>query len=104
MSKSKSGYTILYKGFDYKGRVDEWDYEIPFETFMDAVRKYFQNQLVTIDGTDNAIWNVLMDLGDYVLDDIFDTMEDWLREKCANDAYEEYAEWVDWYYDNMGDE
>lgn len=35
---------------------------VPFEVFVEAIRQYFDDGLVTIDGTDNAIWNRFVDL------------------------------------------
>lgn len=98
MKKNKSGYDIYYYDFEYKGKNDPFNYEIPYEVFMNGVRTYFDNQMVTIDGKDNDIWNILAELD--VLDDIFDTMEDWFKEHCKEDAYEEYKEYIDWYYDD----
>lgn len=90
-------YSIYYK-FDYLGHNEDYSYEVPFESLMEAVRTYFDNQLVTIDGTDNAVYNALVDLG--CLDDIFDAMEDWLYDHCEEDAFEKYKEYIDWYYED----
>ena len=98
MGKNKSGYSILYKDFEHKGYNDPYDYDIPFDIFMDGIRAYFDNQMVTLDGKDTDVWNVLADLG--VIDDIYDVMEDWFIEKCRDYAYEEYQDWVEWYYDD----
>ena len=97
MAKNKSGYDLDYE-FEYRGIQENYYYDIPFETFMEAVIKYFDNQMVTIDGKDNDVWNALADLD--VLDNIFDAMSDWLRERCEKDAYEEYKDYVEWYYDD----
>ena len=98
MAKNKSGYDIYFEDFEYKGIKDElFSYDIPYEKFMDGVRAYFDNQFVTIDVKDNDIWNALVDLN--VLDDIFEAMKDWFKEHCREDAYEEYKDYVEWYYD-----
>lgn len=97
MAKNESGYDIDYR-FNYKGHEENYFYDIPFEKFMEGVVKYFDNQMVTIDGKDNDVWNALADLD--VLDNIYDAMEDWFREHCEKDAYEEYKDYIDWYYDD----
>ena len=89
--------TIYYE-FEYKSIKEDFSYEVPFEKQIEAIRKYFDNQLVTLDGTDNDIWNALVDLD--CIDTILDTMEDWLYEQCKEMAYEDYQDYVDWYYDD----
>ncbi len=91
-------YSIYYK-FNYNGHEEDYDYEVPFEYLIDAIRTYFDNQLITLDGKDNDVYNALLDLD--CLDAIFDAMEDWLYDYCKEDAYEKYKEYIDWYY---GDE
>jgi len=100
MAKNKSGYDVDYN-FEYKGHEENYLYEIPFETFMEGVVKYFDNQMVTIDGKDNDVWNALVDLD--CLDNIFEAMEDWFKEKCQDAAYEEYKDYIEWYYEEDGD-
>ena len=90
-------YSIYYK-FNYNGHEEDYSYEITFDQLMAAIRTYFDNQLVTIDGKDNDVYNALFDLG--CLDDIFDAMEDWLYDYCEKEAYEKYKEYIDWYYDD----
>lgn len=97
-NKDKTNYNVYYD-FSYKGISEDYSYDIPFKSFMDAVRAYFDNQLIVLDGTNNAIWNALSDLE--VLDTIFDVMEDWLKDECEEDAYEEFKEYVEYFY---GDE
>jgi len=94
MKKNKSGFEVLFDEFEYKGHKSHYFYEIPFEKFIEGVRVYFDNQMVTLDGTDNAVWNALVQFPD-----IFDTveyeMEDWFKEHCREDAFEEYKEQVE---------
>lgn len=99
MKKNDSGYELYYKDLDeYKGHKEEtYIYDIPYEVFMEGVRKYFDNQLVNIDGKDNDIWNALVDLE--CLQNVFDAMEDWFMDRCRKDAIEEYHEYIDTYYD-----
>ena len=97
MAKNKSGYDVDYK-FEYRGMEERYYYDIPFETFVEAIRAYFDSQMVTIDGKDNDVWNVCASLE--ILDDIYDAMEDWLKERCEKDAYEEYKDYIEWYYED----
>ena len=55
-----------------------FDYEVPYEMFMDEVRNYFDRKYdVKIDGKDNDIWNMLVDLGEqYDADILQDIMDD----------------------------
>lgn len=99
MSK-KSGYYINYD-FKYKGhREPYWDYELSFEELMKGIRKYFDDQLVNMDGTDTAVWNALVGLGEGIVDNIIEVMEKYLKEECKESAYEEFKDYVDWYYDD----
>ena len=95
-NKNLSGYDVMYE-FDYKGKKETFFYDIPYETFMDGVREYFDNQMVTIDGKDNDIWNILVELE--CVDTIFDIMEDWFKDYCEEAAYEEYKEYIEWEYE-----
>ena len=88
--------------FEYKGYKETWTYEIPADVICDMIRAYFDKQLITIDGTDTSIFNAFSGLD--VIDEIFDEMEDWLKEQCEEKAYEEFKDWVDWYYDEPGEE
>jgi len=90
-------YSIYYK-FNYNGHEEDYSYEISFDQFMNAIRTYFDNQLITLDGKDNDVYNALLDLD--CLDNIFDAMEDWLYDHCKESAYEAYKEYIDWYYED----
>ena len=95
--KSETPYTLMYE-FEYKGHNERFTYDVRFADLMDAIRQYFDNQLVILDGTDTNVYNALSELED-AIDNIFDTMEDWLKEHCKEKAYEDYKEYIDWYYD-----
>ena len=60
------------------GKETIFDYEVPYEMFMDEVRNYFDHKYdVKIDGKDNDIWNMLVDLGEqYDIDILQDIMDD----------------------------
>lgn len=99
--KNGSGFEVEYKDFKYKGyHEDYFFYEIPFEKFCDGIRKYFDDRLVTLDGTNTAIWNTLVEFGEDALDTIFDELEDWFKEECKEDAYEEFKDYVDYFVDD----
>ena len=100
----KSGYYINYD-FKYKGhREPYWDYELSFEELMSGIRKYFDDQLVNMDGTDTAVWKALVGLGEGIVDNILSTiievMKEYLKEECKESAYEEFKDYVDRYYDD----
>lgn len=60
------------------GKETIFDYEVPYEVFMDEVRNYFDRKYdVKVDGKDNDIWNMLVDLGEqYNIDILQDLMDD----------------------------
>ncbi len=92
-NNNKTRFDILYKDFEYKGVKESFFYDIPFDIFMEGVRTYFDNQLITLDGTDNDIWNAFVDLE--CLDNIYEAMEDWFKDRCRDLAYEEFKEMVE---------
>ena len=99
MRKDKTPYSIIYEGFEYNGYQEKYyNYEIPFDALIEGIRTYFDNQLIKLDGTDNAIWNAFIDLD--CLDIIVDTMEDWFLDYCKEDAYEEFKEYVEEWVEN----
>lgn len=98
MAKNSSGFEVTYHDFEYNGYKDDYFfYDVPFDIFCDGIRKYFDDKLVTLDGTDNAIWNTMVELGEDTLQNIFDAMEDWFTEQCRDGAYEEFKEYVEDY-------
>lgn len=100
MKPRETNYTLWYEDLEYKGHVENFSYDVTFDDLMKAIRKYFENQLVNLDGTNTDVYNALVDLGDDVIDNIFDTMEEWLKEQCQEEAQEAYQEYVDWYYED----
>ena len=81
------------------GKETIFDYEVPYEMFMNEVRDYFDRKYdVKIDGKDNDIWNMLVDLGEqYDADIIQDLMDDAdiqdnLTKKLEKDAKETFDE------------
>ena len=100
MSKrNETGYTLDYNDFEYRGYKEKYYiYDVPFDALMLAIRTYFDNQLIDLDGTDTSVWNCLAELE--VIETIFDAMEDWLKDYCKEDAYEEFKDWVDESFDS----
>jgi len=92
--KNKSGYEVLFDEFEYKGHKSHYFYDIPFEVFIEGVRAYFEQQMVTLDGKDTDIWNALSKYPE-IFDDVEDEMVDWFKEHCKEDAFEEYKEVVE---------
>ena len=88
----------IYYKFDYNGHEEDYSYELDFDDLMSAIRKYFDNQLINIDGKDNDVWNALSELE--CIDTIIDVMEDWLYDHCKEKAFEKYKQYIDWYYDD----
>ena len=99
MRNDRTNYSILYE-FEYKGNKESFDYDIPFDIFVNGIRKFFSNNLVDLDGTDNAIWNSFAELGEDALDNLFYAMEDWFKAECAEAAEEEFLEWAHDYLDD----
>jgi len=101
MRGKETSYSLYYPEFEYKGYKESYFYDVPFDSMMKAIRTYFSNQLIDIDGKDSDVWNALADLE--CIDNIFDVMEDWLHEYCEKDAYEDFKEYVDYYelYDEV---
>lgn len=76
---NKNPLLVTYK---WKNTVTDketiFDYEVPYEMFMEELRDYFdRNYNVKIDGKDNDIWNMLVDLGEqYDIDILQDLLDD----------------------------
>lgn len=93
MRDDKTRYEVYYPEFEYKGHKDSYFYEIPFDTFIEGVREWFDRQMINIDGKDNDIWNTLVEFG--VFDAVESDMEEWFKDKCKEDAFEEFKERVE---------
>lgn len=94
MDNNKTRYEVLYDDFEYKGHKSHYFYYIPFETFINGIRQWFSDKMINLDGKDNDIWNAFVDVEDF-FDTIEYDMEDWFRETCKEDAFEEYKEQVE---------
>ncbi len=85
--------------FKYGDKEFKEDVYIPFPIFIGAIRKFFDSKLVGLDGTDNAIWNILVDLG--CLDELEynSDIQEYCKELYKGSEFEEedYEEWKDNY-------
>ena len=98
--KNGSGFELTYS-FEYNGHKDErYFFEVPFDKFCEAIRHYFDEQLVTLDGTDNAIWNSIVGFGEDALDTIFYDQEEWLTKECQEMAFEEFKDYIEYYLED----
>lgn len=83
--------------FETNGHRESTSVWIPFEIFMSALREYFDRRLVTVDGTDSAVWNAMLGCG--ALDALLDSDEviGICRDKYKGTSYEEedYADWLE---------
>lgn len=102
MNENNSGYSLDYN-FSYKGYSENYfSYDIPFDVFCNAIRNFFDIQSINLDGTDTSVWNAMVELD--ALDEIFSSQEEWLKEQCKNDAYEEFKIYVnDYILDDLED-
>ena len=96
--ENETGYSIDYE-FDYKGHHENYDYELSFDELMKAIRKYFDDQLVVLDGTDTNVWNALISLGRDAIDMIVEEESEFLKKECEEVAFEEFKDYVDYYYE-----
>ena len=96
--------------FSYPGREDSTETEsvyVPFDILMQAIRKFFDFRLVTLDGTDTNVWNALVDLG-FDFDELEDNEDviNYCRELYKGSSYEEedFEYWKDDYelMNNLG--
>ena len=100
MSRNNKTDFYIYYDLEYKGHKESYSYDIPFDIFVEGIRKFFDDRMAPIDGTDNAVWNVIADLGEDAFDHIFDEMEDWFKERCKEPAEEEFREWAEEYLED----
>lgn len=107
--------TNLNVEYQWKNKITGNDtlfsYEIPYDVFMEEVRNYFDRKYdIKIDGKDNDIWNMLVDLGEeYNADIIQDILDDKnvnesLKKKLEKDAKEKFDELCQEEYEDDKDE
>lgn len=101
MSRNNRTNFLMEYEFTYPetGHTEEASVWIPFDIFVEAVRRYCDFADVNLDGTDTNIWNLLVDLD--CLDKLAD--DEHFLEYCKElykDSYEyeeDYDSWVDDY-------
>ena len=103
MNYTPSGINAITVEFEFKNKITKedvrFDYEVPFETFIEAIKEYFDfHYEVTLDARDNKIWNMLVDLGEMVNEDLVqefidnEDIQESLREKVKEEAEEKFDE------------
>lgn len=97
MKKNNRTNSLMYVEFEYEGTKEEVSIWIPFPIFVDAIRETFSDNLIKLDGTDNSIWNMFVDLG--IIDE-FEDNEEFIKhcqELYKHSKYrdEDYEEWVE---------
>lgn len=103
MNYTPSGINAITVEFEFKNKITQEDvrfeYEVPFEIFIEAVKEYFDFHYgVTLDARDNKIWNMLVDLGEMVNEDLVqefidnEDIQESLREKVKEEAEEKFDE------------
>lgn len=93
----------MYVNFTYPGEGGETEEAfvyVPYPICIEALRKFFASNLVTLDGKDNDIWNTLIDLGLDMLDlEDNDEFISICKELYAGSEFEEedFEDWKDSY-------
>ena len=101
MNNSDRTNFIMYWNFTHPetGYTSEESVYIPFEIFVEAIRKYCEFSDVVLDGTDRNIWNLMVDLG--CLDKFEDDEQfiEYCKELYKDSFYyeEDFDSWVDDY-------
>ena len=112
-SDPRTDYEVEFE-FTYPGETESEDFcfYVPEKAVIEAVRRWFSDNEVEIDGTDTHIWNLCETLSD-VFDDTnnpfnglmekaVESQADWIREACKEAAWEEFVE--DWQERNESEE
>jgi DNA-binding ferritin-like protein (Dps family) len=99
---NKTNYYMTFI-FDYKDEKQHYSWDLSFSALVDAIRTYFDSRNVTLDGTDNAIWEIVgVDLEaniDKILED--DVVISSIYDKYKNEIMEEFE--AEWNYDHEGE-
>lgn len=94
--KNRTSTEIEVK-LNINGKEQEEFVYVPFPIFIDAIRKMFDSSLITLDGKDNDIWNIFVDLG--AIDNFSDNDEfiNICKEMYSGSKYEEEdIEYLNW--------
>lgn len=103
MNRNNTGIYVTYEfSYDGKSEAEPFDYEIPDSVLCDGIRAWFDFKFVTVDGTDNAIWNAVSALGG--MDEITESevFQEFAKGRCEADAFEEFKD--EWEYDHEEEE
>ena len=104
LESSKSSRYLVDFDFTYPGEQESESYSfwIPERLVIEAVRRWFSDREVEIDGTDNHIWNICGDLAEVfgkddsrwnnLMDAAIEDQEDWIKEQCKDEAWEEFVD------------
>ena len=103
MEYTTTNENILIVGFKFKNKITGADtmfnYEVPFEIFIEAVKDYFDKHFdVVLKGKYKDIWNMLVDLGERVNADIIqefiedDEIIKELQDRLKEEAHEKFDE------------
>lgn len=103
MYYTPSGINAITVEFEFKNKLTQkdvlFDYEVPHEIFIGAVKEYFKNHFdVVLDGDYVDIWNMLADLGEMVDKDLIQEfidnkdIQENLKEKVKEEAEEKFDE------------
>ena len=85
--------------FKYGDQEFKTEVYIPYPIFVEAFRRYCDGHLVTVDGTDNAIWNLLVDLDCLYELESNEEIQELCKELYKDSIFEEedYEDWKDEY-------
>lgn len=103
MEYTTTDENTLTVSFKFKNKITGantmFDYEVPYEMFIEAVKDYFDKHFdVTVDGRDKDVWNMFVDLGEKLDADVIQTFMDDkeivndLKDKLEDDAHEKFDE------------
>ena len=103
MEYTTTNENTLIVSFKFKNKITGADtmfnYEVPFEVFIEAVKDYFDKHFdVVLDGKDKDVWNMFVDLGEKVNADIIqefiedDEIIKELQDRLEEEAHEKFDE------------
>ena len=90
MNKNKIGESIEFTFVnEYTGEEERYDYYLDSDDMVIAIREYADFYGVTLDGTDNAVWNLFVSLDQGRYEHINEVFGKILEEKVVLEALEE---------------
>jgi hypothetical protein len=102
-NKNKTNYYMTFI-FDYKGEKQYYDWNMSFAAVCKAIRLYCESESVGLDGTDGAIWNLIVadlnaDIDNSVLDK--ESIRDQIFKEFNSDIMSDFED--EWNYDHEGE-